>query len=402
MKILMIFHAAPYPPELGPARRNYHLLTELLKRHDVTVLSFGTAEQERAFRLHFGNECGQVHFVANRRPAALSILTRLLLTISGGSALRLSHTRRLQGCLDLLAATDRFDLVFLSMPFLARYRLPIHTPSVTDAHNVEWVVMQRCFRETRSWWRKAYYFLQTRHTRREEVEAAARVNAVLTTSHSDLETFRSSLPLQRHHVVPNGVDFSAYPAQLPAPEPLTLLFTGLMSYYPNEHGIEWFLDEIFPRIRAVVPETRLTIAGARPSRRLKARASEHVRVTGYVPRIADYMARAEVVVAPLRIGGGTRVKILEAMAMRRPVVATALACEGLAVAPDDSVLIADTPKAFADSVIRLLRDRSLCERIAIRGYALVTERYQWNAIGSELDEVLQSVVNGHRGMDRAS
>src|SRR6185436_19294563 len=250
MKILMIFHAAPYPPELGPARRNYHLLTELLKRHDVTVLSFGTAEQERAFRLHFGNECGQVHFVAHRRPAAFRILMRILLTISGGSALRHSHTRRLQECLDQLAATERFDLVFLSMPFLARYRLPTHSPSVTDAHNVEWVVMQRCCRETPSWWRKAYYFLQTRHTRHEEVDAASRVNAVLTTSHSDLETFRSSLPFQRHHVVPNGVDFSAYPAQFPGPEPSTLLFTGLMSYYPNGHGIEWFLNEIFPRIRA--------------------------------------------------------------------------------------------------------------------------------------------------------
>jgi glycosyltransferase involved in cell wall biosynthesis len=395
MNILMIFHASPCPPEFGPARRHFHMLRELLKRHEISVLSFGAPEQREAFLEQFGGACREAVFVDNRLPRAIDAMLRVARSLAGRSALRHGFTRMLQRELDRLAERNAFDLIICSIPFLAHYRLPSNVPVISDTHNVEWLVMQRSCRETRSLWRKIYYYLQTRSTRRDEVEAARRVSALMTTSVDDMEVFREALPNQPIFVTPNGVDVSAYGAPDEAGEPGSLLFTGLMSYYPNEHGIEWFLDEILPLIRLEAPGARLIVAGARPSRWLRARQSEHVVVTGQVPDIRPFFARAQVFVAPLRIGGGTRVKILEAMAMRRPVVATSLACEGLDVTHGDSLMVADTPKEFAQAVIGLLRDEAARRALASRGRALIQARYDWAAIGAELEPALHAIARSH-------
>jgi glycosyltransferase involved in cell wall biosynthesis len=394
MRILMVFHAAPYPPHLGPGRRHYHLLRELLKRHEVSVLSFGTPGQEQAFLLHFGNVCRHVCFVDHRAQRAFKVLAGFLLTLAGRSALRPAGSRKLRRALDRLIAHTGFDLVICSIPFISACALPAGIPVISDTHNVEWIVLRRCCGETPSLWRKAYYFLQARYTRREEIASASRVQAILTTSECDRAAFQACLPSQRIFVIPNGLDLRAYPASRIQPEPHTLLFTGLMSYYPNAHGIKWFLDEIFPRILAAVPQAQIVVAGAHPSRSLRRCVSRHVTVTGYVDDIRPYFTRAEVFVAPLRIGGGTRVKILEAMAMERPVVTTSIGCEGLDVLRGDSLLIGDTPEEFADAVVSLLRDQRLRESLASRGAALVRERYSWDKIGTELDRALYDVVRG--------
>jgi glycosyltransferase involved in cell wall biosynthesis len=164
-----------------------------------------------------------------------------------------------------------------------------------------------------------------------------------------------------------------------------------MSYYPNARGITWFLDDIFPRILAAEPEAHIIVAGAHPSRWLKKRVSDHVTVTGYVDDIRPYFARAQVFVVPLRIGSGTRVKILEAMAMRRPVVTTSIGCEGLDVVHGDSLLVADTEQEFADAVVRLLRDKRFRDSLASRGAALVRDRYDWDQIGAALDDAIHAV-----------
>src|SRR2546425_6680930 len=124
MKILIIFHAAPYPPELGPARRHYYLLRELLKQHEVSVLSFGTPEHHRLFLRHFGNRCRHVHFVNNTVPCLIRAGVRLMYVLRGRSVLRLGYTRKLQRSLDRLMAEAEFDLIICSWPFLAYYRLP--------------------------------------------------------------------------------------------------------------------------------------------------------------------------------------------------------------------------------------------------------------------------------------
>ena len=402
MRILMVLHAAPYPPDLGPGRRHYHLLRELLKRHEISVLSFGTPEQRLAFLAHFGSACKRVCFVDNRHPRIFKLLTAFLRTVAGRSAIHFPGCARLRRALDGLINETNCDLILCSIPFLVQCALARGVPVISDTHNVEWLVLHRSCRETRSLWRKLYYFLQARNTRRAETALAGRVQAMLTTSACDRRIFKEQLPSQHVFVIPNGLDLRAYPASPVESEPHTLLFTGLMSYYPNEQGITWFLDDIFPRILDVEPQTHLIVAGANPSRRLQKRASTHVTVTGYVEDIVPYFARAQVFIVPLRIGGGTRVKILEAMAMRRPIVATTIGCEGLDVVHGDSLLIADTAQKFADAVVHLLRDKGARDSLTSRGAALVRDRYDWNKIGVELDHAIRAVCGAKsRGHGRA-
>jgi glycosyltransferase involved in cell wall biosynthesis len=171
-----------------------------------------------------------------------------------------------------------------------------------------------------------------------------------------------------------------------------IVFSGLMSYYPNQQAVGWFLDEIFPRIARRVPAARFVVAGAAPPGWLRARASDHVEVTGRVPDIRPYLRTASVVVAPLRIGGGTRVKILEAQAMRRPVVSTTIGAEGLDVAHGQSILIADDAHEFADRVVDLLSDASQAARIAASGWAHAAEHFSWTDIGERLSGVLKASI----------
>lgn len=400
MRILLVLHASPFPPELGPARRHYHVLRELMKRHEVSVLSFGSVAQCQAFMKHFDGICRDAAFVDNGRHPATEALLRIWYTMTGRSELRHILHRSMQRAMDRLAAQPAFDVVLCSFPLFGHYRLPRGSVLVSDAHNVEHDVLERMWRQTDCLWRRIYYFAQARCTRRDEIATASRFDALLLTSGRDLELFRRHLPAQRFFVIPNGIEFPHYTPLPEAAEPNTLLFTGLMSYYPNEHAVLWFLDEVFPRIRAQIPDARLLVVGARPSRAMRARALADVIVTGYVPDVRPYFARAQAVVIPLRIGGGTRVKALEAMALGRPIVSTTLGCEGLDVTHETTALLADTACSFEDAVVRVLRDPALRARLSARAHELVRERYDWAVIGEELDRVLTSLTGNIKGPNR--
>jgi glycosyltransferase involved in cell wall biosynthesis len=169
-----------------------------------------------------------------------------------------------------------------------------------------------------------------------------------------------------------------------------VLFSGLMSYYPNQQGIRWFITDVFPLVLRCVPRARLVVAGAAPPRWLQLLARDHVEVTGYVPDIRPYIERASVVIAPLMIGGGTRVKILEAQAMARPVVSTSLGAEGLNLEAGTSALIADDSAAFAAQVVRLLTDEEYASHVALNGRAHVSRHFDWNRIGENASRLLTS------------
>jgi glycosyltransferase involved in cell wall biosynthesis len=189
-------------------------------------------------------------------------------------------------------------------------------------------------------------------------------------------------------VVPNGVDTEFFRLGTEAERPLELLFTGAMNYAPNADGVAHFCAEILPRIRAVVPDVSLSVVGRDPPPRIQSLARGGVTITGTVPDVRPWMNRAAVFVVPLRVGGGTRLKILEALASGRAVVSTSLGCEGLDVKHGDNILVADTPAAFADAVVRCLRDPGLRRELGARGRALVEQRYRWDAIGLGLSRFL--------------
>lgn len=384
MKILMAFHAPPYPPDIGPSRRHYHVLSETLRRHDVSVLSLGTAADHAAFRDHFGARALDSTFVPNSNAPLVSAARRGWYLATGRSDFRRLRRRRFQQMLDALGER-RFDLAYFSTTMLGCYRLPGRVPLVGDTHNIEHDNLARASRESERRWRRAYYHAQARLTRREELAYASRFSIVCTTSERDRELLARLVPHVTTTVVPNGIDLERYRRPADAtPRPGEVLFTGLMSYYPNRHGIVRFAQHIWPRVVSRVPRATLRIVGADPPAAVRALRCAHVEVTGRVTDVRPAYARAQACVVPLWIGGGTRVKALEAMAMGVPIVSTPLGCEGLDVHDGRSVVIGHTDEQLADGLVAVLTRPALRSRLAAEALALVGE-YDWRRVGLALE-----------------
>ena len=192
-------------------------------------------------------------------------------------------------------------------------------------------------------------------------------------------------------VVPNGIDPDRFASLARAPEPGTILFTGLMSYYPNRHAAERFITRILPRVLERVPGARIQIVGANPPVSLRALASERVTITGFVRDVRPYFARAAVFAIPLAIGGGTRVKALEAMAAGVPIVSTTIGCEGLDVEDGQTVLIADDDEPFASAVARVLTDAGVARALSVSARVAVA-RYDWLEVGPLLDRAAHAAA----------
>jgi glycosyltransferase involved in cell wall biosynthesis len=392
MKILMVFQGSPYPPDLGPAKRNTPFFLENLKRHDVSVLSVGTPEEERKFREMYAARCKRIVFVDNTRLRIFNLLLRVWNLITGHNSARWVYNRRFARALHELIDSEKFDLIHCCTPLFGWYRLPEHIPLVGDAHNVAYDFFLRMYQQSKSLLAKPYLYMDYLHMKREEPAITDKFDVVLATTEVDKNKFRQLLPRKRVEVIPNGVDSMFLEPQSVPEEPKTMVFTGLMSYQPNHQGITYFLDEIFPLILEREPDARIWVVGALPPKSLQRRANHRVKVTGWVDDIRPYFARGQVFVIPLLVGGGIRGKALEAMAMKKPIVTTSLGCEGIDLHHQDSALFADTPKEFADAVIRLFNDGGLRRRLTEEAFQNLIKGYSWEANGEALDRVYQSLV----------
>jgi polysaccharide biosynthesis protein PslH len=218
---------------------------------------------------------------------------------------------------------------------------------------------------------------------------------VLCVSEPDAAALRALVPAREPTVVPNGLDVDDFAriGDQATDGAARLVFTGTMDFRPNADAVEWFARDVLPRIRSVRPDAELVAVGQRPGPRLWRRhGRDGITITGAVDDVRPFLARASVVVAPLRFGSGTRVKLLEAMACARPIVATTLAAEGLAVRDGRELLLADGPEPFARAVLALLADPARARRLGRAGHALVRARHDWTAIAPRLLAVYEGVT----------
>ena len=270
---------------------------------------------------------------------------------------------------------------------------------VFDDHNCEHVLQQRAFLTDLSHPLRvhaaAYSLLQWLRLRRYEADICRRADRVLAVSEAAASILRAIAPGLEPLIIPNGIDCADYvrPDLVPAPGlgDAALVFTGKMDFRPNVDAVLWFVSKILPRIRAAYPQAHLWVVGQQPHRRLAAlRGSPAVTLTGWVEDARPYIAAAAVYVAPLRMGGGTRLKLLEAMAMARAVVATRVGAEGYAVADGRELLLADDPASFATAVADLLADPGRRRALGQAGRAFVQTRYDWEMLIPELEAVYPS------------
>ncbi|HEU4793114.1 MAG TPA: glycosyltransferase family 4 protein [Nitrolancea sp.] len=388
LRVLFVTPYLPAPPDFGGASRMYHLIRETGRRHAVTTLSLvAPGDDPRIAEAALGRVVPlTVPLTARMAAAPAKRLIQLRSLVSPQSfQCRFYWYAAMQRAIDRLIADDSFDVVQFEFSQMGVYRVPSGVPSILDIHNVEHDVLRR-IAASGSPMRRLFNQIEYRKYRREEIDAWRRASGCVATSAGDAGIVSRSTgrPVE---IVPNGVDLDAFPRlPLDGADPRALVFVGAMRYRPNADAARFFVTEILPRLRATMPDTELTIVGADPPPDVVALGEEPgVRVTGTVPDVRPWVRNAGAVVVPLLSGGGTRLKILEAFAIGRPVVSTTIGAAGIEARDGEHLLLADRPEAFARAITRLATEPGLRARLVEQAYALVRDRYQWSAAAERLE-----------------
>jgi sugar transferase (PEP-CTERM/EpsH1 system associated) len=401
MRILWVTPSLPCPTT-GNRVRQFNLIKQLSGEHRFTVLSF-VYDFEAGYIDLLRQYCADVIALPlhpapppGRWQNRVRSWRRLLLDPLPGYA-RVYPATRLQSELDRLVAEDN-DLVHVDALQVALLASRLQGQRVLlHEHNVESHIQHRRFEQTERPLRRFQEWVEWRKLLRFETAQLRSFPAVIAVSDVDADQCRRLAPQTPIHVVPNGVDVERF-ARPPGGDPKQrqgLLFAGAMDYRPNVDGAVYFCREIWPRVRQARPDTTLTIAGARPAPEVLALGDQPgITVTGFVDDMRQYLWQAAVSVVPLCNGGGTRLKILEAMAAGLPVVSTSIGAEGLDVSDGRNIVIADRPEHFSDGVVRLLQDYDLSERLCANGRHLVEQRYDWHVIAPSLNAVYADLLEG--------
>jgi glycosyltransferase involved in cell wall biosynthesis len=399
MRILLVTFGLPYPPDSGVRIRDFHLLRELSRHAEVSLLSLLTVEPgDGAGRLRAW--CRTVETIPMTRRSPVRHLADFL----HGRRLRLPlathpfYFPEAAALIRRLVAARPPDIVQIEHSFLSCYRpaVPEGGPwrTVLSLHNIG---SRQYARISKLDWGPAdrlSFFLKARLMRGWEARMAARFDHTIVVSAEEAGLLTAQNPGLPISIVENGVDCELIQ---PLGEPgggNHLLFVGVMNYPPNRDAMLYFCRSVLPLVLRQVPGVRLTIAGHAPPPEVQRLASPCVRVTGPVRDVMAFYRDVAVSIAPLRAGGGTRLKILEAMAAGRPVVSTSIGCEGLEVTPDRHLLLADTPETFAAATVRLLREPALRASLAANARRHVLERYDWRVIGRRLAGVYEDLLRG--------
>jgi len=384
--ILFVAPEWPYPPTWGFATRVYHLAKELSRRHRVSLLTYGSPSRATA-EDSVAPAFESVHFVpppgarrSKRRAQAASLFSSGSYHVGGHSSAAMG------AAFEKLLARGTYDLVQVESSQMARSLPATEVPIALDEHNIEYLLLRRLAAVESSPARKAFGYLEAAKVRREEIAAWARYDGSIFTSETDLAVMRSDMPGRAACVVPNGVDLEYFSPSAEEPDASTLVFTGSINYRPNADAVAWFISDVLPRLVRLRPSTRFLVVGQGAPAWLLRMSSSHVKFTGAVRDVRPYIERAAVVVAPLRVAGGTRLKILEALAMEKPVVTTTIGREGLDVVDGEHLVVADDPQQFAEQVARLMVDRTSAAELGRSGRRLMERDYSWSVIVHRLDE----------------
>ncbi len=397
MRILWVKANKIFPVHSGGDLRSFHILQELALRHELTFLSYYDGAVDERYERE----------VEERLPGALCLCTgnRKDSTMARGldylthalddapyavgrfasAIVREELERSLAGPEPDVVVCDFLDAA-INFP----ERLTV--PSVLFQHNVESEIWRRHAQMETNGAKRLLYSREYRRMLSYEKAAVRKFQHVIAVSEHDRRLMSEWVNAARITVVPTGVDLGQYASDDSSHEsgPL-VMFTGAMDWEPNIDAMEYFCRDIWPAVKAAAPAARLRMVGRNPGRRVQSLACDSVEVTGRVASVVEHLGQAAVVVVPLRIGGGTRLKIYEAMAAGKAVVSTSVGAEGLDVHDGRDIVLADSPKVFSDSVVALLQDRDLRKRYQ-RAAAELAAGCGWPAVASKFEAVLQQMA----------
>ncbi len=406
MRILWVKVGGLWPLTAGGRLRSFHLLSELSQRHRITVLTtHGSGDDpqglagalphcERVVSVpHAAVKQGSTRFAATLLRSWLSPFPVDFWRWRVPALSTLAKRTVEAGGVDLCVAD--FLVTTPNVP------LPGSVPTVLFAHNVEHIIWKRLSQADRPVWERVVLGWEWRKVRRWEALTSAQTQLTLAVSDVDHALLAHLAPQARVRSIPTGVDPAYFAPNGTSEAPTELVFTGSMDWYPNEDAIIHFIDAILPVIRRDIPEVGLTVVGRNPTDHLReVAAAAGVRVTGTVDDVRPYVSKAAVYVVPLRVGGGTRLKIFEALAMGKAVVSTRVGAEGLPLEPGVHFLRADEPAEFARAVILLLRDPGRRKALAIAGRRLMEARFSWPQVAHEFEAQCLEVVSAMTRQDQ--
>jgi polysaccharide biosynthesis protein PslH len=398
VRILMLALGVPFPPIGGGLTRTFHLLKSIAAHHQVTLAAYTYGEPHEQppyplelhtvpwhwsaeYRKMTGTDVQEAHRASQHltyeatEPWFANVMDPVLME---SLLARLMHTRP--------------DIVVFEGTPLARFLplVPRDVPRILDLFDVHSVITRRAAERAPAAHQAALAH-DAQRTLAFERRAAQQCDACLAVSEVDAETARSLLGSAAVFVVPNGVDTAYFVSSALPSEPGSLLFTGRMNYEPNADAVCYFAEQILPLVRREIHDAKFHIVGAAPPPRVSALASDAVVVHGRVVDIRAYQWRSDVVVVPIRAGGGTRLKVLEAAACGKAIVSTSLGAEGLPLQDGEAIVIADDPHAFAAAAVALLRDRDRRARLGTMARAAAL-RFDWATIGDSFRRIVEDVT----------
>lgn len=387
MKILIIAARLPLPLVTGAKIRAFHLIRTLAKRHQTTLISYVGNGGEKCHVKELEAVGVRVIPVINPaldKPIGIADILRnvpktLPVTIDkyNTDPMRSAILKELE---------SPYDVLHFEHLHIAHYLIDtVGIRKVLDAHNVEQQIAHRVAESENNFAKRIVYNWNYRKLKNYEDHVCNKVDLILSVSDNDREVFRRNGVNSTMKLLENGVDVDYFTPRTEGRQD-RLVFVGSMDWLPNADAVQYFAKDIFPKLRAHLPEVRFTIVGKDPSRDLMklAQGTAGLHVTGTVDDVRPYIEEATVYVVPIRFGGGTRLKVLEAFSMGKPVVSTSLGCEGIACEDGKHLVIADNPVNFADSVLQLLKDERYRRELGNNAQKLARKQYSWQTIGDKL------------------
>jgi len=375
----------------------FNLVKQLSRHHEITLLSFAQGPVSKGRLAEMESYCRSVHAVPHREFSPTRLKALLGFFSTRPRSVVDTYSREMQALVEQVSTNNSFDVVVASQKDCAPYALLLNQ-TVRVLEEVELAVIREQFARQRSLVPRARYGLTWWKLSRFTSQLLREFAGGTVVSEQERDLIMKIAPgCDTLAVVPNGVDLEANSGDFGAPRPDTLIYPGALTYSANFDAMEFFLRDVFPLVKAQRPDASLRITGGYngvPVERLP--LGDGAELTGYLDDIRPAVAQSWGCVVPLRVGGGTRLKILESMALGTPVISTSKGAEGLEVTHEENILIADAPDDFAQAVLRLLRDEDLRARLSANGRRLVEERYSWETCARQLERLLYQVVKQRR------
>ena len=398
MRILTLTSKFPWPLTDGAVIRDFNLLREAARHHEVSLLCFLTRPEDRDNFSALRPYCRDIRGLDLVRTRGRAVGNAVRSLVTSRPFITEEYRRpAMAQAIEQFVTEKGIDLIHSHFLHMSQY-VP-HKRSaafVHDAHNLEHVLWRRMAKIVRNPLKAAFAAGQCGKLLRLQRRVALASEGCVTLSDEDRTEYLRICPEATVTTVPNGADLEYWTPSGRPPEPASILYFGNLSWPPQADAAVYFHDQILPRIWAERPEARFYVVGQKPPDAVRRLAGDRVTVTGYVDDIRPYLERATVVVLPLRVGAGTKHRVFQSLAMNRPVVCTPVAAEGIALTHGQTALIAAEPEDFARATLSLLRDEQLRRRVGEQGRALVLEHYDWRQIYQRLEAVFQDAVTRRR------